>query len=137
MEISDVVKKSGVPASTLRYYEEKGLITPVGRRGIRRVYAPDILQRLALIALGRATGFSLDEIAQMFGVDGKPRIEPKVLLAKAEQLDRQIQRLTAMRNGLKHAANCSAPSHMECPKFQRIVRIAGAARMPPLNIDRF
>lgn len=135
MEISEVVRQSGVPASTLRYYEEIGLISSVGRRGIRRVFSPDILQRLALIALGRATGFTLDEIAQMFGGDGRPRIKSETLLAKADELDRQIQKLTAMRNGLRHAAHCPAPSHMECPKFQRIVRVAAAGRMAPLRSD--
>lgn len=133
MEISEVVKKSGVPASTLRYYEEKGLIQSIGRQGIKRVFSSDVIQRLALIALGRATGFSLNEIAQMFGVDGQPRIKSEELLAKADELDRQIARLTAMRNGLRHAAHCPAPSHMECPKFQRIVKVAGAGHMPPLR----
>ena len=136
MEIAEVVKKSGVPASTLRYYEERGLIRSIGRHGIRRVFSEDILQRLALIALGRATGFSLDEIADMFGGNGRPRIKSEDLLAKADQLDRQIQRLKAMRDGLRHAAHCPAPSHMECPKFLRIVRVAGAGRMSPLTSDR-
>ncbi len=136
MEITEVVKQSGVPASTLRYYEEKGLIKPVGRKGLKRVFSNDVLQRLALIALGRATGFSLNEIAQMFGVDGQPRIQSEELLAKADELDKQIKRLTAMRNGLRHAAYCPAPSHMECPKFQRIVRVAGAGRMQPLRSEK-
>lgn len=132
MDIAEVARRSGVPASTLRFYEEKGLIESIGRRGLRRVFASDVLQRLALIALGRATGFSLDEIAQMFGGDGRPRIRSEQLLAKAEELDQKIQRLTAMRDGLRHAAFCPAPSHMECPKFLRIVKVAGAGRMPPL-----
>ena len=60
MDIAEVAKQSGVPASTLRYYEEKGLIASVGRSGLRRVFRPDVLERLALIALGRAAGLSLD-----------------------------------------------------------------------------
>jgi MerR family redox-sensitive transcriptional activator SoxR len=54
-----------VPASTLRFYEEKRLITSVGRRGLRPLFRPDVVERLALIGLGRVAGFSLDEIAQM------------------------------------------------------------------------
>jgi DNA-binding transcriptional MerR regulator len=54
MDIAAVVRRSGVPASTLRFYEEKGLIASVGRKGLRRRFDPSVLERLALIALGRA-----------------------------------------------------------------------------------
>jgi MerR family redox-sensitive transcriptional activator SoxR len=76
-------------------------------------------------------GFSLDEIAMMFAPDGRLRIQRERLKAKAEELDQTIQRLVVMRNGLRHAAACSAPSHMECPHFRRIVRLAGAGRLDP------
>ncbi|WP_437617177.1 helix-turn-helix domain-containing protein [Sorangium sp. So ce834] len=120
-----------MPASTLRYYEEKGLIASTGRRGLRRLFAPGVLERLSLIALGQVAGFSLDEIAEMFAPDGGLRIQRERLTAKAEELDRTIQRLVAMRDGLRHAAACSAPSHMECPRFRSIVRLAGAGRLEP------
>ena len=115
-----------MPASTLRFYEEKGLINSIGRRGLRRVFAAGVLERLALIALGRAAGFSLDEIARMFSPDGRVRIDRQKLAAKASELDATIRQLTAMRDGLRHAVACKAPSHMECPKFRRIVRAAAA-----------
>ena len=124
LDITEVARRSGVPASTLRFYEEKGLIVSIGRRGLRRVFEASVLERLAMIALGRAAGFSLDEIARMFAPDGRPRIDRQVLSAKAEELDRTIRELSAMRDGLRHAAACSAPSHMECPTFRRILRAA-------------
>lgn len=126
LDISEVAQRSGVPASTLRYYDEKGLIASTGRRGLRRLFAPTVLERLALIALGRAAGFSLDEIARMFAPEGQPRIDRGMLAAKADEIDRTIRRLGAMRDGLRHAAVCPAPSHMECPTFRRIVQAAGA-----------
>ena len=61
----------------------------------------------------------------MFGADGQPAINRDQLAAKAEELDTTIRRLTTMRDGLRHAAACPAPSHMECPKFRRILRSAG------------
>ena len=130
MDIAEVAQQSGIPASTLRFYEESGLIKSVGRRGLRRVFAPTVLERLALISLGRAAGFSLDEIGRMFAADGRPRIDRKVLAAKAEDVDRTIRKLSAMRDGLKHAAACPAPSHLECPAFRRLMRAAttGAIR---------
>lgn len=124
MDIAEVAKRSGVPASTLRFYEEKGLISSVGRQGLRRVFNANILERLALIALGRAVGFSLDEIARMLGSKGKPDIDRELLVNKADELDRSIKKLVAMRDGLRHAAVCSAPSHMECPKFLRLLGLA-------------
>lgn len=126
MDITEVAKRSGVPASTLRFYEEKGLVTSVGRRGLRRLFNANVLERLALIALGRAAGFTLDEIARMLGADGHPQIDRQLLADKAEELDRTIRKLTAMRNGLRHAAVCSAPSHMECPKFRRLMGLAAS-----------
>ncbi len=121
-----MARRSGVPASTLRFYDEKGLITPIGRRGLRRVFDPAALDQLALIALGRAAGFSLDETARMFAPDGRPRIDRRMLTAKAEELDGTIRKLSAMRDGLRHAAVCPAPSHMECPSFRRFLRAAAS-----------
>jgi DNA-binding transcriptional MerR regulator len=137
MDINEVAARSGVPASTLRFYEEKGLIASVGRRGLRRVFEPKVLERLALVALGRSSGFSLDEIARMFAPDGRPHIDRGLLASKAKELDATIRKLTAMRDGLKHAVACPAPSHMECPKFRRLLGFAasgvigGRGRKPP------
>lgn len=126
LDIGEVAQRSGTTASTLRFYEEKGLIQSVGRRGLHRLFDPRILERLGLIALGRAAGFSLDEIALMFSSDGRIRVDRKMLTSKANELDRTIRRLTAMRDGLRHAAACPAPSYMECRTFQRLVRAAQA-----------
>jgi DNA-binding transcriptional MerR regulator len=126
LDIAEVAQRSGVAASTLRFYEEKGLIASIGRRGLRRLFDPGVLERLALIAVGRAAGFSLDEVARMFAPDGRPRIDRQMLTAKAQELDRTIRKLVAMRDGLRHAAACPAPSHMECPTFRRILRAAAS-----------
>lgn len=124
LDIGEVASQVGVPASTLRFYEEKGLIKSVGRRGLRRLYDPAVLERLAMIGLGQSAGFSLDEIARMFAPDGRPRIDRRILADKASELDETIRKLSAMRDGLRHAVNCPAPSHMECPTFRRLLRIA-------------
>ncbi|MDC0766915.1 helix-turn-helix domain-containing protein [Streptomyces sp. HD] len=126
LDIAEVARRAGVPASTLRYYEEKGLIAAVGRRGLRRQYDPGVLERLALIAMGRTAGFSLDEIAHMFAADGQPRLDRQVLAAKADELDRRIHELAVMRDSLRHAAACPAPRHMECPTFRRLLRAAAS-----------
>jgi len=129
LDIAQVARRSGVPASALRFYEEKGLIGSVGRRGLRRVFDSGVLERLALIALGRSAGFSLDEIALMFTPEGRPRINRQMLTVKAQELDRRIRKLSAMRDSLRHAAACPAPTHMECPTFRRFLRAAASGAM--------
>jgi len=119
LDIAEVAQRSGLPASTLRYYEEKGLIAAIGRHGLR----------LALVSLGRAAGFSLEEMARMFAPDGQPRIDRRALVGKADELDRHIRRLAVVSRGLRHAAACKAPSHMECPSFRRILKAAAAGAL--------
>jgi DNA-binding transcriptional MerR regulator len=138
VDITEVARRSGVPASTLRFYEEKRLIASIGRRGLRRLFDPGVLERLALIALARAAGFTLEEIARMFAPNGRPRIERQMLADKADELDRTIRRLSAMRDSLRHAAACPAPSHMECPTFRRFLRAAasGAIGAPKKKVAR-
>jgi DNA-binding transcriptional MerR regulator len=126
IEISEVAKRSGIPASTLRFYEEKGLIESLGRRGLRRTYDQAVFGRLSLIALGRMAGFSLDQIGAMFDNGPSGQIDRLLLSDKATELDRTIRQLSALKNGLEHAAICPAPSHMDCPSFRRLLKIAAA-----------
>lgn len=135
LDIAEVAQRSGVPASTLRFYEEKGLIASVGRRGLRRLFEAAVLERLALIALGQAAGFSLAEIALMVLPDGTTRIDCGRLSAKAAELDQTITRLSAIRDGLRHAAACPAPSHMQCPSFRRTLDLAASGVLPRLLAD--
>ncbi len=128
LDIGEVAKRSGPPDSTLRFYEEKGLIRSTGRSGLRRLFATQILLQLEFIALGRQAGFSLEEIAAMFSADGQFQIDRKLLLAKADDVNRSIRQLIAVRDGLRHVAKCSAPRHLECPKFQRLLHVAGKSQ---------
>lgn len=124
MNISEVVKKTGIPASTLRYYEEKGLIKSLGRSGLQRKFPETVIEKLALISLAQSADFSLDEISIMFGSDGDNLINRNMLIDKASQIDKTIKRLTIMSDSLKHAAICKAPSHFECPTFKRLMKAA-------------
>jgi DNA-binding transcriptional MerR regulator len=131
LDIAQVAQRSGVPASTLRFYEEKGLIASIGRRGLRRLFDPSVLERLNLISLGQVAGFTLDEITAMFAPGGKPRIDRKLLADKASALDKTIRELRALRDGLRHAAACPAPSYLECPTFRRLLRAAAIGVIRP------
>ncbi|ATN34402.1 MerR family transcriptional regulator [Rhizobium sp. ACO-34A] len=125
LDIGEVAARSGMKPSALRYYEEAGLICSVSRHGLRRQFPPEVLLQLKLIAMGKSAGFSLDEIAGMFGRNGMPELPREVFREKAAEIDRQIHELTALRDTLHHVANCRAPSHMQCPSFRRLLDEAG------------
>lgn len=95
----------------------------------------NVFGRLSLIALGRMAGFSLDQIGAMFGNGPAARIDRALLSDKANELGRTIRQLSALKNGLEHAAICPAPSHMECPSFRRLLKIAAArgGKSPPVR----
>ncbi|MBD2839931.1 helix-turn-helix domain-containing protein [Pseudomonas sp. JM0905a] len=126
MDIAEVARRTGLPSSTLRYYEKKGLITSLSQQGTRRWFAPGILDQLALISLGQAAGLSLDEIRSMFSPNGEANIDRELLAAKADEIDALVKRLKAMSDGLRHAAACPAPSHSECPTFKRLLKAASS-----------
>ncbi|MCG8710928.1 MerR family DNA-binding protein [Brenneria sp. 4F2] len=120
----------------MRFYESKGLISPIGRHGLRRQYSLGVLQQLALITLGKQAGFSLAEIAGMFDHLGEPTIDRGKLARKAREIDETIQRLTAIRDGLQHAAACPSENHLACPSFQKMLRAATRQTPDTSRADR-
>ncbi|MBB6466816.1 helix-turn-helix domain-containing protein [Aminobacter carboxidus] len=124
LDIGEVVERTGVPPSTLRYYEEIGLIRSLARHGLRRQYDHDVLLKLSLISMGKAAGFSLPEISGMFGRDDRPDIPRAQLHARAKELERQIIELRMLRDVIRHVADCPAPSHLECPSFRKLLKSA-------------
>lgn len=136
MDISEVAKRSGVPASTLRYYEKVGLIQSTGPQGVRRQFAPTVLDQLALIALGQAAGLSLDEVHSMLSPGGKVNIDRQLLATKADDIDATVKQLRAVSRGLRHAAACPAPSHAECPTFQGLLRSAASGALQRQRVGR-
>ncbi|MEM7272053.1 MAG: helix-turn-helix domain-containing protein [Actinomycetota bacterium] len=121
LDIGEVVKRSGFTTASLHHYEKLGLIEPVGRRGLRRQYSPDVLDRLALIGLGRAAGFSLADLAQTLPLDRRPGIDRARLVAKASEIDEAINALSALRETLLHVAACPEPDPLMCPEFRKLL----------------
>ncbi|MBI9088685.1 MAG: MerR family DNA-binding transcriptional regulator [Desulfobacterium sp.] len=66
--ISQLAKALDITTRTIRFYEEKGLITPDRTPGNQRIYTRKNRARLKLILRGKRFGFSLDEIAEMIGM---------------------------------------------------------------------
>ncbi|WP_164661089.1 helix-turn-helix domain-containing protein [Tropicibacter sp. Alg240-R139] len=123
LDIAEVAHQSGFPPSTLRFYEKRGLITSDGRQGLRRQYDDGVLTRLALIALGQRAGYSLDEIATLLRLkEGELDLSRTELQSQATTLRAKAKELQATADLLDHIAACSAPSHLECPRFKALLR---------------
>lgn len=131
LDIAEVTQQTGIPASALRYYEDLGLISSAGRKGLRRQFPQHTILQLLLIQMGQSAGFSLDEIRRAFRANGRPEIPRDELHARADEIDRQIRDLGSLRDALRHVADCPAPTHMECPTFRRLLRVAGRNRSKP------
>jgi len=124
MDIGEVSKKSGISTSTLRFYEEKGLISSTGRKGLRRQYHSNVLEKLALITLAKQANFKLDELNGLFKSQKRIVLDKVQLKKKAIEIDKKIKKMEAVRDGLLHACSCKATSHLECSTFQRLLTLS-------------
>jgi MerR family transcriptional regulator, redox-sensitive transcriptional activator SoxR len=135
LSISEVAAASGLRPSALRYYEEAGLIAPVGRRGGRRHYQPDALTRLAFIALCQDVGFSIAEIATLLSARSGARQHWEGLAErKLADIELQIEKLQEMKRHLQAALACDCGSVQGCElvdaaaERRRLAPHAGTAR---------
>lgn len=105
--IGEVAERSGVPTTTLRYYEQRGLIDPPPRVGGRRRYGPEVLMRLMLIEFCRIGGLSLDEIAIVIADPAPERHATREIAAgRIEAIDRHIAELQLARDLMEAASRC-------------------------------
>lgn len=117
LDIGEVARRTGLAPSALRFYERKNLVSPAPRTGLRRAYTPDVLQTLALITAARAAGFTLAEISKLLAARPDDHVLRERLAAKADELDRRVTQLTAMRDSLRHATACRHDPLTACPNF--------------------
>ncbi len=92
VDIGDVAHTTGLSTATLRYYEERGLIESVGRKGLRRQYDELVFERLALIALGQEAGFSLAEIVDLLPAGNDRDLDRAALGTRVVRLPRAVAR---------------------------------------------
>jgi MerR family redox-sensitive transcriptional activator SoxR len=123
LRIGEVARASGLRASAIRYYEECGLVRPVGRHGNTRVYSADILDRLAVIELAKRAGFSLREIRKLLGGFARRAGPGKRWRALAEakrpELDRRIEEARRMLALLATLVACACPTLEDCGRALR------------------
>ena len=118
MTIGDLASKSGVPASTIRYWERIGILPAAARTSGQRRYSQEDIHRLAVLTLARASGFRLDEMLHLIhGFSSKtPASQRWQLLAskKKTELNMQIAQLKAMRRIVDRLSDCKCVELSNC-----------------------
>ncbi len=119
LKIGEVARRSGLPASTLRYYESIGLLDPPPRASGRRIYDETALDRLRVIALAQSVGYSLAEVGVL--IDGFPSGTPASerwqasTQSKIDELEAQAADIQRMLGLLRHlASDCRCADLAEC-----------------------
>ncbi|WP_280181636.1 MerR family transcriptional regulator [Nocardia farcinica] len=113
--IGEVAERAGVPATTLRYYEDADLLHPARRVAGRRRYDEAVFARLDVIALCKAAGFTLEEIRLLLRDDAPGRPDSRALAhAKLAAIDRQLDTLARARAIVEWGIACTCPTLAEC-----------------------
>jgi len=117
MTIGELAKRGGVRTSTLRYYEDEGLLRPAARVSGQRRYDESAVEALTVIRFCRGLGFSLDEIRTLLSEPRSTRKRDQwrgLVDAKLAELDDAIARATAMKSILQTSRDCDCVDLEEC-----------------------
>jgi DNA-binding transcriptional MerR regulator len=123
LDIGEVAARSRMAPSALRFYEREQIIASVDRKGLRRQFPPDVIITLAVVAMCRQAGFTLEEIKMVLATGGRPGWK-----AFAEAKRDQAEHLDAMANQLDHALGCPSPNVFDCEHFR--AALAGPLPVP-------
>ncbi len=100
--ITDLTEEFGVTTRTLRFYEDRDMLSPI-RRGRKRLYRPRDRTRLRLIIRGKRLGLTLDEIAEILDLFDKPSGETKQIDCLLERIESRREALLAQRRDIDEA----------------------------------
>lgn len=115
LTIGEVARQAGVAATTLRYYEQIGLVAAPARLGGQRRYDDSVLTRLEVIRLCKSAGFALEEIQLLFADDAPGRPASRALAeAKLAEIDAQMESLARARAVIEWGMRCTCPSIDAC-----------------------
>lgn len=126
MSIGELARRTGVTASTLRYYESLGILEAPPRRGGKRRYPAASVERVEAVKTARDLGFSLEETRVLVQAlaRGHGTIEDWGPMArrKIDELDARIAAAQRMKRYLQASVDCAArtPSECDCPAYPLI-----------------
>lgn len=118
LSIGDVAARARVPATTIRYYEKRGVLAAPRRVSGQRRYDTDVVIILTVVNLAKQAGFSLDEIKTLlYGFSDStppPRRWKTLARAKLAELDQQMEQLAAMKALLREGLDCDCLRLDDC-----------------------
>ena len=118
MAIGEVARQTGVPATTLRYYEDEGVLPRAPRRNGRRVYNHQLVQLIEVAAFAQSVGFTLEEMRRLFkGLEGRSDLRSQwkpLARAKLQQLDDVISRAERMKKAIAAGLECGCIRIEDC-----------------------
>jgi MerR family transcriptional regulator, redox-sensitive transcriptional activator SoxR len=119
LTIGEVARRSGVSASAVRYYESVGVLPEPERVSGQRRYTPDVLRRLAIIAVAQRAGCSLGEIRDLLRAGDQPPSQRVRALAahKLPEVERRIEHVHAVHAWLQLASLCDCETLDGCALF--------------------
>jgi Cu(I)-responsive transcriptional regulator len=131
MNIGDAADRSGLPAKTIRYYEEIGLLTPARAENGYRDYSASDVHRLKFLQRSRSLGFSVEECRQLLSLYGDTHRESAdvkaIAKAKLGEVDRKISELMELRDTLRHLVDhCHGDARPDCPILDGLSGSGGA-----------
>lgn len=120
LTIGEVVRRSGVAASALRFYEERGLIASLREGSTRRRYWRSVLRRIAFIVFAQRVGLTLDEVGEELAklpADAAPtrRDWSRISRVWESRVDERIAELQRLKAGLTECIGCGCLSLDRCP----------------------
>ncbi|MBU2943809.1 Cu(I)-responsive transcriptional regulator [Shimia thalassica] len=120
MNIGEISGKSGLPAKTIRYYEDIGLITPQRSENGYRRFSDTDLHKLTFLGRARALGFSIEDCRTLMAMyEDESRASSDVKQVATEHLNRideKIAQLQSMRSTLSHlVSECAGDNRPDCP----------------------
>jgi Cu(I)-responsive transcriptional regulator len=120
MNIGDAAERSGLPAKTIRYYEDIGLLKPDRAGNGYRDYSTADVHRLRFLQRARSLGFSVEECRQLLSLYGDTHRESAdvkmIATAKLDDIDRKIRELTGLKEMLRQLVDsCNGDHRPDCP----------------------
>ncbi len=119
LSIGELAGRTGLPASTLRYYERLGILPPAPRQGGKRRYDARSVERVEAVKTAVGLGFTLDEVSTLVGLfdcaeDERDTAWTRMAEAKIAELDERIERARQMRALLQATVDCSGVAGSDC-----------------------
>lgn len=121
MTIGEISRTTGIPASTIRYYERIGILPAPKRISGKRRYSPEAVDRMSVVKLAQACGFRLEEMRLLIsgfhsGGSPSPRWR-EIATRKKQEIDEQVARLSAMQHVVDRVLRCECADLEECGRI--------------------